>query len=637
MSINIKIGADVSSVDAAIDNVSKSLNGLKAPVANANYALNSLSQVTRDLPFGFIAIQNNLPLVVDSFGQLSREAGGTVPALKALASSLIGPAGISLAFSAVTSIITVAVQKYGSLGNAIDALFSKNSKLAESQNLYNKELAEAQGNTQAEATKIDILVRNLNNLQKPLADRYAAYVELRKISPDIVAGIKDENALTQASIGIINANAQARKQLILLKAKESAISAVINKNANEQFSLEIQIRKNVENLLIAQKKYNDTKKVTNTQALAAQQGISAESITLQKAEKEYIKSVNAYNQLAEVQRTYSDQLDPIISQIANIDGNTKSLNDSTKELKNTTKDFKYILPEYEGSSAAKNQIQDIANLADVILDLNKKYGERKDALAKLQTEGDGFFKNISLEKTSYENIKDAIDTYIHQLQVSEANIKARTSAQKLQQQADLNSARALEELSKAQQDAFDSITKLSLANDIKPKINIDYSQLGFNKKIVEGLNKGLNIEDATKNLVSTFKQTYDSISGVFFSPIQDLFSNFIQTGKFAFKDFAKAVLQAISQVVAKVIATGIITLLASIFTGGLGATGAVGKAGGFGKILLGALGFGGVANPSFGGVNAGGMQMAGSVNMVLRGQDLIGSINRTNSQLSRIG
>jgi hypothetical protein len=29
--------------------------------------------------------------------------------------------------------------------------------------------------------------------------------------------------------------------------------------------------------------------------------------------------------------------------------------------------------------------------------------------------------------------------------------------------------------------------------------------------------------------------------------------------------------------------------------------------------------------------------MAGSVNMVLRGQDLVGSINRTNSQFSRVG
>ena len=39
-------------------------------------ALNSLSLVAQDLPFGFIGIQNNLPGVISSFGELTREAGG---------------------------------------------------------------------------------------------------------------------------------------------------------------------------------------------------------------------------------------------------------------------------------------------------------------------------------------------------------------------------------------------------------------------------------------------------------------------------------------------------------------------------------------------------------------------------------
>jgi lambda family phage tail tape measure protein len=123
--------------------------------------------------------------------------------------------------------------------------------------------------------------------------------------------------------------------------------------------------------------------------------------------------------------------------------------------------------------------------------------------------------------------------------------------------------------------------------------------------------------------------------------MSDLFSNFLQTGKFAFKDFAKAILQTISQIVAKIIATGIIKLIANILVPGSGAVvGGVGAAsggGGFLKSLGGLLGIGGVAAPSFAGVGAGQLGMSGSVNMVLRGSDLVGSINRTNSTINRVG
>ena len=46
---------------------------------------------------------------------------------------------------------------------------------------------------------------------------------------------------------------------------------------------------------------------------------------------------------------------------------------------------------------------------------------------------------------------------------------------------------------------------------------------------------------------------------------------------------------------------------------------------------------GGQMNPNFSGVTGGGTQMSGQVNMVLRGTDLVGSINRTNAVINRIG
>jgi len=170
---------------------------------------------------------------------------------------------------------------------------------------------------------------------------------------------------------------------------------------------------------------------------------------------------------------------------------------------------------------------------------------------------------------------------------------------------------------------------------------------GFGVVPTESLQKSITeVNSYRNNIIEKFNSTRTALEGVFFAPMTDLFSNFLQTGKFAFKEFAQSILKAISQIVGKIIATGVVTLLASLFIPGFSAAG-----GGIGKTLLsgitGALGFGGggfggaggarVGQPNFGGVSGGGMQMAGAVNLTLRGSDLVGSINRTNATINRVG
>ncbi|MFN5251067.1 MAG: hypothetical protein ACK5DE_08455, partial [Bacteroidota bacterium] len=101
--------------------------------AGAVPSLNALGQVARDLPFGFIAIQNNLPILVDQFSVLSRQSGGTGAALKALGAALFGPAGLAFDFGAVTAGVTALIQKYGSLGGAFNALIGGTKQLTEAQ------------------------------------------------------------------------------------------------------------------------------------------------------------------------------------------------------------------------------------------------------------------------------------------------------------------------------------------------------------------------------------------------------------------------------------------------------------------------------------------------------------------------
>ena len=218
-----KLGDDAKKAGEGLDKLAK-------PASNAGYALSTVSGVVRDLPFGFIAIQNNLPLVVDSFSNLAKTSGGVGGALKGLGSALIGPAGIGFAFGAVTSIVTSLIQNYGSLGNAIDVIFSKNKEAAAATLAYNKELEKGQGTIGAEIATIDILVKKLSDLKVPYAERKAAYDQLKKVQPDILAGLERENVLSGNSIGLLLQNASARKELLKLKIQENAINKVLDEN-----------------------------------------------------------------------------------------------------------------------------------------------------------------------------------------------------------------------------------------------------------------------------------------------------------------------------------------------------------------------------------------------------------------------
>lgn len=89
----------------ATQNLGNAFRTLPNTSNQATNALTNLSRVAQDAPYGFIGIANNLNPLLESFQRLSKDAGGAGGALKAMASGLMGPAGIGLALGAVSSIL----------------------------------------------------------------------------------------------------------------------------------------------------------------------------------------------------------------------------------------------------------------------------------------------------------------------------------------------------------------------------------------------------------------------------------------------------------------------------------------------------------------------------------------------------
>jgi len=576
MSLQIQIGADVSGIDQAIDQATKSINKIKPAAANGAASLTALGQVARDAPFGFIAIQNNLPILFDSFGALTKQAGGVGGALKALGSTLAGPTGVTFAIGAVIAGLTALSQKYGSVGEGIKVILGISKELTESQKSFNKAVNETSGSLVTEQYRVDALTKTLLNQKAPQADRLAAYGELKKISPDVVAGIRDENALTKESSVLIEANAKARKELVKLKIQEAGITAALTTNETKLAELRAKLTIADQEYVKAAKNLNNANKQSIITGFASQTQQQAALSTLNDNISTVQELRNQINKLTKDNEIYLNQLDPTTNAIAQINEQTRQRVD---ELKKEDKSLKELTKSEKDALKTKQEQQRVDNLYAT----KKKISDQ----AKLNKE-------------------------------------------------ELNGIRtATKERRKSEREIGINIPKQ--ISGIAPSLN--------NEDLILKTKQTVNELDRLKK-AADLTAAYNLISSTFFSPLENLFTNFIETGKFAFKEFGQAVLKAINQIVAKVIATGIITLLASIFIPGFAAAG-----GGVGASLLsgitGALGFGGggfggggrsrVQDPSFGGVSGGGLQMAGAVNLQLRGSDLVGAINRTNATINRVG
>jgi hypothetical protein len=558
---------------------STGLSKLPKAVNDGAASLNALGQVARDAPFGFIAIQNNLPILFDQLGNLSKTSGGAANALKAVGASLIGPAGVTFAIGAAISAITVLVQKYGSFGAALDAIFSKQSKFSEEILQSNKDLAKY---NEEKRTSVEIT-------QEEIASTEGAISKIRSLSSIVL------------------------DQTLSYNERNSALNDL--KDINKDY---------FGNLDIEKTKFDDLKTSIDTYISSVKQAAVSKGFesAIGEASVQLAKAValegKLQGELENARRKpvrFQGKADTIDT--SEIDAAKEALDSQKKVVESLNEEIALYIVGFDKSIKLQNQIKAPIDAANKSLEDQKKAAE---AARKAAAEA----KRLAAER------KKLLELQQEQIRVDNLyNAKKRIAEQAALNKTELTDLRkTAEERRKIEREAGINIpTQIS---GVVPSFN--------NEKFLSSVRAANNELDRLKK-EADLSAAYNLINGTFFSPIENLFSNFLETGKFAFKEFAQSILKAISQIVAKVIATGIVSLLASILIPGFGAAG-----GGIGKTVIGAitsaLGFGGaksVAAPSFAGVSGGGMEMGGAVNLVLRGSDLVGSINRTNSTINKVG
>jgi hypothetical protein len=656
MSLQIEIGANVSEANARLTkfyaDLRKNLNEVNTTVKKSSdtfqkstdkmtestksfakasqNSLTALSLSLQDLPFGFIGIQNNLPGIIQGFGQMSAEAKTGASVMTQLKTALVGPAGIYLAFSAISAIVTKLSMEYGGLGNAIDALFGKVNPLAkvikdatksqeelnESYKTSGQIIASATGSVEAQILKVQLLSDTVKNLSNSEELRKNALSELQKIDKayfgQITTGTSDivklEEATKKYTEAILaNAIAKAYEQ----KVTEGAINLEEQRNALKDLApAYAQATKKQKEFLESYADAYDP--VTGAKILQPGLIANADIVAFNKQKLVVDAAIIAQDKL---KQSFSDATIEALKFVEPLEQGSKA-----------AKDYRYEIDELIGALSFDTQIDNVKELADVILDVNKKYASRATALKELQQLGDGVFNGLTLEKKGYNNLKDAIDTYVLKLQTLDLEIKGRINAAKLQEEADKNTAKATQERIKAEEDLFDTLVKTSMENekfgnatDKIAKINID-----------QALQPLKDLAIGAKNVAILMEET-------FFNPLNEMFTTLFTKFTFSIKSFTNAILQSIAQIAAKLATTLVIQGLVSLFSAPLALGGALSPDGALGFVGKALSGLKLGKSADFSGVQGANMGMSGSVNLVLRGTDLVGSINRTNSQISRVG
>lgn len=208
--IKIIVGGDASGLQkttvqatGALTNLQKSViatsNTLtKFPVGanQATTALNNLSRIAQDAPFGFIGITNNINPLVESFQRLKVETGSTGGALKALGSSLLGAGGLGLAVGVGSALLTVFGDKLFGIGQA-----SKKAKEdAEELSRVIRDISivqdEAFGGVQGQIAQVNALASAVADSNRPYGERKRALEELRDINKSYFGDLQLEDAAT---------------------------------------------------------------------------------------------------------------------------------------------------------------------------------------------------------------------------------------------------------------------------------------------------------------------------------------------------------------------------------------------------------------------------------------------------------
>jgi hypothetical protein len=314
-----KVNASLKNTEASLKRIKNQGSVLPGNTANeTDRAANSLLNVGRimqDLPFGFIAIENNLNPLLESFQRLKAETGSTSSALMAMLKGLGGGAGLGLALSAFTAIMGFSTIGLSMWERGTHGATGAADELAKSIRDLNEVQGEGAASVAGDLAKVNALAATASNVNTSYAERKRALQELREVNKNYFGDLKEEDILT----GKLASTVQEYTKALVNSAITKEFSSEIAKVAKEVADSDAEIIKAHTKLEKAQQAVNDIENDMKTggneeymTGLATNLSIAKKGVA--DAEKEVQDQSEKSTKLLEQQALLTDRLNRSVAE-----------------------------------------------------------------------------------------------------------------------------------------------------------------------------------------------------------------------------------------------------------------------------------------------------------------------------------
>lgn len=268
-------------------------------IVGANRATQSLTdfgRILQDLPYGIQGVANNFNPAIESFQRLQRETGSTSAALRALGGSLLEPAGIGIAISAISSLLIYYTQYQQRANKATKDAKKNNDDYVKSLDAVTASSLKGAQNAQKDLTNLNLLYQAYTNANLPLKARKEAYSELQSQYPSYFTNLKFEKEASEKTANAYNLLTQE----ILASARARAASDKISQNESrklENEQKEVDLRRERIKLLQTQDKLQ---RAVDAGIGSAERGDSSgaqEAIDLLRVNKQVAENQSLINNL----------------------------------------------------------------------------------------------------------------------------------------------------------------------------------------------------------------------------------------------------------------------------------------------------------------------------------------------------
>ncbi len=303
-------------VAAGAQKAQSSLQKLTPATNGANQAMFNFGRVVQDAPFGILGIANNIDPLLSSFQQLKTQTGSTKAAFSALGSSLLGPAGLAIGVSAVTSLLIV-------FGDKIFGSGKKAKQAADAAKEFKDAVSGIFDSAAQEAAQVAGLVGVLNNEVESRERKIGALKELKRINREAFNDLRVESGLVVGLDAAYKTYLANLNTVIAVKVKQLQLEKSIRRTLELEGKTMTQSEKDAVELL---KSINKQSGVN-----AAELPLNQKRIALQTSEanNEYKNQKQLLKEIAELSKGIKVTVPEV---------NTESLKETAEEIKSFARD-----------------------------------------------------------------------------------------------------------------------------------------------------------------------------------------------------------------------------------------------------------------------------------------------------------